>query len=122
MIGRIFEQIRSAYKMMGEKAKYRPAAPSDGMGNITVPTETLNIEKEAANYAQRWRKDENNFTFSIGNSSFSTRRASIFTVEAARMMAIGTLGDRTALKLLRMAVKELDAAIKKEQVRCSQQA
>jgi hypothetical protein len=38
---KIFEQIAVAYRLMSERGHYRPAAPSDGFGNITVPLRQL---------------------------------------------------------------------------------
>lgn len=104
----IFEQIRSAYKDMASQAKFRPAAPSDGLGNIAVPVADLNIEHEAASYAKQWWEQEDGFDFFVGCCDFSTRRATIYAIEAARNMCGGRFGDATALALLKMAVKELE--------------
>ena len=101
-------QIESAYKAMATKAKYRPAAPSDGMGNISVPVEALNLDKEAAEYARDWWKEEDDQTFDIGCCDQVTRPATIFAIEAARNMCAGVGGQETALRLLKMAVKELE--------------
>jgi hypothetical protein len=45
-------QIADAYRRMSEQARYPPAAPSDGVENITVPSEDLDLEAEAADYAE----------------------------------------------------------------------
>jgi hypothetical protein len=102
------EQIRMAYKAMATKIKYRPSAPSDGLGNVAVPEEELNMEREAAKYAARWWKSEDDRTFFIGCCDYRTRPASIFAIEAARLMCSGGSGNPYALKLLKMAVKELE--------------
>jgi hypothetical protein len=101
-------QIESAYEAMAAKAKYRPAAPSDGLGNIAVPIEELNLHKEAAEYARDWWKEEDNQSFHIGCCDEPTRPATIFAIEAARNMCGGIGGRQTALRLLKLAVKELE--------------
>lgn len=45
----VHEQIRNAYRRMAAEAHYRPTAPSDGMGSITVP---LDLQAEATAYAK----------------------------------------------------------------------
>jgi hypothetical protein len=107
-----FDQIHQAYKLMASKARYRPAAPSDGFGRITVPIDQLNLNAEAEEYATSWRDQEDDATFLVGTCDFQTREATIFTIEAARNMCAGRLGDATALKLLRMAVTSLESAMK----------
>src|ERR1039458_5503550 len=101
------QQIESAYKAMAEKAKYRPAAPSDGMGNVSVPLKDLKLSKEAAAYAQEWWKEEDEQSFDIGCCDQETRPATIFAIEAARNMCAGVDGQATALRLLKMAVADL---------------
>lgn len=108
----VIEQIKAAYRAMSQRAHYRPAAPSDGMGNITVPAEQLNLEKEAEAYAKRWWADEDKFSFFIGCGDGQTRKALIFTVEAARNLCLGRSGDHVALKLLKMAVEEMERTVK----------
>jgi hypothetical protein len=110
-----FRQISSAYCAMAREAKYRPAAPSDGFGNIAVPEEELNINKEVSDYTKSWWQQEDDCKFWIGCCDFRTRPATIYAVEAARQMCGGLSGNKTALKLLRMAVKELSTAISNQQ-------
>jgi hypothetical protein len=104
----IREQIEATYRMMAEVG-YRPAAPSDGFGHITVPVEELDLDQEAAAYATRWWDEEDAFTFNIGCCNYPTRPATIYAVEAARLMGSGVFGDPWALKLMRLAVAELEA-------------
>jgi hypothetical protein len=111
------EQIKSAYREMAVKARYRPAASSDGFGNITVPKAQLNLEEEAETYAQRWRKETDSCDFFIGKDEIYTRKAMIYAVEAARNMAAGRFGDKVALRLLKMAVAEMEQVIKKPEVK-----
>jgi hypothetical protein len=47
-------QIAAAYRRMAAEARYRPAAPSDGLGGITVPVEQLGLDAEAIRYARNW--------------------------------------------------------------------
>jgi hypothetical protein len=110
----ILEQIHGAYRLMGEKARYRPAAPSDGMGSIVVPESELNLEQECREYAERWWAEEDKHSFFVGCCNFATRPATIFAIEAARCMCGGSDGNRNALKLLELAVKDLQAAMEKD--------
>jgi hypothetical protein len=108
MSSSIRSQIGDAYERMAVEARYRPAAPSDGFGNITVPQEELDLEQERWSYAERWWDEEDNFDFFVGCCNGATRPATIFAVEAARNLCCGTPGDTVALRLLRMAVQELE--------------
>lgn len=101
-------QIRDAYRRMAIIGRYRPMAPSDGFGNITVPDDELDLEAEAAGYARQWWDDEDAAAFRIGCCDFESRIATVFAVEAARQMCGGMFGARTALRLLRMAVAEME--------------
>lgn len=102
----IESQISDAYRSMATQARYRPAAPSDGWGNITVPEEALDIYKECASYVQQWMAEEDEHSFQVGCPSFEGRPALIFVVEAAR--AINGVNYELARDLLRMAVAELE--------------
>ena len=97
------EQIIRAYKKMSKF--YRPMAPSDGFGNITVPVEDLDLDQEALEYAKKWDEEEDKMEFHIGCCDFPTRPATIYAVEAARLLC-GAEND-TARKLLQLALNEL---------------
>jgi hypothetical protein len=101
------EQIEAAYRAMAREARYRPAAPSDGLGNITVPEAELDLDAEARGYAERWWAEEDEGTFLIGCANWSERVAMIYAVEAARLCCGGFDSRRYALRLLQMAVREL---------------
>jgi hypothetical protein len=111
----IDQQISFAYRAMAREAKYRPAALSDGFGNITVPEEKLNLNKEVSDYTKSWWKQEDDCKFWIGCCNFETRAATIYAVEAAQQMCGGVSGNKTASKLLRMAVKQLSSVISNQQ-------
>ena len=102
----VARQIDTAYRRMAREAKYRPAAPSDGLGNITVPDSELDLEAECRDYATGWWEGENSLQFGIGCCNFGTRPAVIYVVEAARLLCGG--GDDVARQLLRMALASLD--------------
>jgi hypothetical protein len=104
-------RIAEAYMHMATEAHYRPQAPSDGMSNIlpspeqlTDATDATRLERgaivyEALTYATRFIQEENTRHFSIGVSNYSTNRALVYTIEAARLLCSGT-GDDFAVKLL----------------------
>jgi len=104
----IFEQIRRVYLLMAE-AGYRPAAPSDGFGNITVPVQKLDIEQEARDFAARWSQDEDSQVYRLGCANFPFRPAMILALEAARL-ACGTTDSKPYLiRLLKLALKEAES-------------
>lgn len=99
------EQIADAYRRMADEARYRPQAPSDGLGNITVALEQLDLDEEAETYARHWWTQEDDGEFYIGCCNYPTRAATVFAIEAARCLCGAQ--DDVALELLRMAVAEL---------------
>jgi hypothetical protein len=109
-------RIREAYLQMAEKAKFRPEAPSDGFGNIQLEEPELldsaRLAKEADAYATRFIAEENTTQFHVGVSNFTTNRALVYTIEAARLLCGGSSGDAYAQKLLEMAVEEVKSARK----------
>lgn len=104
-----------AYMRMAREARYRPQAPGDGLGNISLSTEELRdparLYQEAFEYALKFAAEENGLTFCIGCSNFATNRAFVWTIEAARLLASGDDGDRPALKLLEMAAADVRRAV-----------
>lgn len=62
------EQIERAYRCMACEAAYRPAAPSDGYGTITVPPDKLDLNAEARTYAERWWEQEDAGAFTLGST------------------------------------------------------
>ena len=105
----IEEQIASAYRQMAHGACYRPSAPSDGMGHITVPVEELDLDAECSRYAAQWWREEDEWDFFIGCCHYQFRPATVFAVEAARLMC--SADGETALRLLRMAADALAAEV-----------
>jgi len=104
-------RFAEAYLQMAELARYRPAAPSDGHGNIQLTLDQARdrerLHREAMQYARQFDGEEDGDTFYIGCSDFMTNRAFVWTIEAARQLAQGSDGDTTALKLLEMAATEV---------------
>jgi hypothetical protein len=93
---------------MAKEARYRPAAPSDGFGNITVPAAELDLEAEAREYAERWTAQEDDHTFTVGCCNWPTRPATMYAIEAAR--ALCGCADDVALDLLKLAIKQIEEA------------
>jgi hypothetical protein len=100
-----------AYLAMAERAKYRPAAPSDGCGHITISAAALaepgRLEREAGQYAAGFLEEEDNRDFRIGCSDYRTNRALVYVIEAARNLCCGHAGNLTAVALLRMAIADV---------------
>jgi hypothetical protein len=106
------ERYAEAYLNMARVAKYRPQAPGDGCGAVSLTCdEAADPERlwaEAVAYAKRFNDEENDRAFNIGCTNFSTNRACIYTIEAARCLCGGA--DEVAAILLKMALEELRGA------------
>src|SRR5438093_954727 len=86
-------RFAQAYLMMA-RAGYRPAAPSDGLGNIQLSREQLDDHErlylEAVNYAVDFnRQEDSDKGFRIGCSDYVTNRAFVLSIEAARLLCSG---------------------------------
>src|ERR1039458_3797656 len=62
-------QIETAYRRMAE-AHYRPAAPSDGMGNLAGE---LDLDAEIRAYTERFYREEDSRVFNIGCANGADR-------------------------------------------------
>jgi len=105
-------RIREAYLQMAETARYRPQAPSDGLGNIELSPEELEdserLAREASEYAVAFVNEEDTRQFHIGVSNYATNRAFVYTIEAARALCSGK--SWLALRLLEMAIEDVKQA------------
>ena len=99
-------QLEATYRRMALEGRYRPAAPSDGLGNITVPPEQLDLDAEARAYAASWWADEDRMEFAVGCCNYPTRPATVFAIEAARLLC--GANDDGARRMLRLALDELE--------------
>src|SRR5919197_1341109 len=79
------ERFAEAYKMMAELG-YRPAAPSDGFGGITVPYAELEVGVEAREYARRFEAEEDTDKYWAGCTHYEFNRAAVLALEAFRLM------------------------------------
>ena len=106
-------RFAQAYLMMAD-IKYRPAAPGDGMGGISLSPDEYEdqarLYREAVEYALRFNKEEDTQTFSIGCSDFTTNRAFVLSVEATRLLCGGGDAAQLAAQLLKLAIKEIESA------------
>jgi uncharacterized protein YozE (UPF0346 family) len=108
-----FKRIAQAYVAMARQAKYRPAAPGDGFGGISLTTAELAdpvlLNAEAQRYAERFIEEEDSHSnnFRIGISNYTTNRALVYAIEAARLLCGGA--DAIAAKLLHMAAVEVES-------------
>lgn len=101
----IVAQLEAAYRRMAREGRYRPAAPSDGFGGIAIPPEELDLDAEAREYAAEWWAAEDAQEFWVGCCNFPTRPATVFAVEAARLLC--GANDDAARRMLRLALREL---------------
>jgi hypothetical protein len=98
-----------AYLAMAKEARYRPQAPGDGMGHVLHTKEEARdpsrLEEETLAYVKNFVAEEDTLSFAIGCTDFSTGRATIYAIEAARCLCGGA--DDVAVKLLKMAIDEI---------------
>jgi hypothetical protein len=98
-------QVVDAYLKMAEHARYRPQAPSDGFGHITMPLAELDIDEEAREYAQAFWDSESESWWFIGCANFTQRTAMVYFIEAAR--ACCSSDPDLARDLATLAIAEL---------------
>ena len=82
IVGDKLMRFAQAYLMMAD-AKYRPAAPSDGCGNIQLTSEQYadknRLYLEAVTYAMKFASvEDGDMNFHIGCSNYNTNRAFVF--------------------------------------------
>ena len=65
-------RYREAYLRMAKDARYRPQAPGDGIGHVSLSKKQAadpeRLEREATSYALKFNEEENEHTFWIGCS------------------------------------------------------
>ncbi|MGO1544383.1 MAG: hypothetical protein ACTHXA_08590 [Gulosibacter sp.] len=107
-----YEHVKAAYRIMATEARYRPAAPGDGMGGVLTPSTTENIETEAHKYATQWVAYEEgpdkdapmSHVSVVGYPNIKDTPALVFAIEAARSICAGEM--RLAHRLLELATDE----------------
>lgn len=104
------ERYKQAYMMMAAVG-YRPAAPSDGWGNIQLSADELKdeqrLQQEAAKYADNFIEEEYTRKFHIGCAGMENARMFALAIEAARQFCSHD-GAKWAVKLWKMIGKEMD--------------
>lgn len=96
--------IARAYRRMAEIG-YRPAAPSDGFGNIAVPEEELDLEKEIKRYLEGFDVEREPW---VGFPDALEYDAYVFIIEAVRELT-GMAPHWITIALLKEAVTVLEA-------------
>jgi len=105
---RVARQIADVYARMAREVRYRPAAPSDGFGNITVPEDELDLGREQESYIASWWRQEDVRRYAVGCPAFPMRKVMILAIEAARACCGGQYD--LARPLLELALDELRLA------------
>jgi hypothetical protein len=104
-------RFAEAYVRMAEVGDYRPQAPGDGVGGVYLTPEQCAdpalLAKEAVAYARRLSAEEDTGSYRIGCTNFSSNRAFVWTIEAARSLC--GAADDVAIELLTMALAEVRA-------------
>jgi len=108
------------YLRMAAEANYRPAAPSDGLGNIQLDDNTLalrdQLEREAFMFGIRCVAEEKKLTVHYGCVDCRTGEASRLAVEAAKCLNAGEDINKTGVLLLRMALRAAEREATKLEV------
>src|SRR5215471_17903091 len=115
-----WDRLLDAYRQMAERVSYRPGAPSDGFGHVTVPTPELEVSIEAREYCQHFLQEEDEDRYWVGNPDFRANRAFIWTLEALRLMCGGAtwVGEESDdAQIRKMAVPRLLAMAREEYLR-----
>jgi hypothetical protein len=104
-----YGRYRTAYLAMAKQARYRPAAPSDGMGHILLSKEEMldpaRLTREAHKYALKFLAADDAMEYEIGCPDFRFNRAFCYAIEAAT--ALCSPNSDLATDLLRMAIEEI---------------
>ena len=102
-------RVCEIYRGMAVQARYRPAAPSDGLGGIELTPAQLcdpeRLQQEAEDYAREFVKADERQSFDIGCSNFSTLAAFVCALEALRRLA--SADNAGAAQLLGIALRSL---------------
>lgn len=100
------DPVAAAYRSMA-RIGYRPEAPSDGAGTITVPLEQLDLMEEVSSFVERFRRDDDRMEHWVGCAKYSTSGLTAMAIEVARILNGGDAGNRWALAVLREMVDTL---------------
>ncbi len=73
--------------------------------------------QEAVEYAVDFDKEEDTDSFWVGCSNFDTNKAFLFSIEAARLLAGGIDGEPFAIRLLQMAIEDIEDAQRQRKAR-----
>ena len=106
----VVQEIKHAYRLMAERADYRPLGTSDEFD--TTPLADIDLEPEMAAYVAEWWRQEDASTFRVGCCNAPTRPATIFALEAAKAMC--RANDELAMRLLHLATESLFAVYKRK--------
>jgi hypothetical protein len=106
-------RFAEAYLMMAD-IKYRPGAPGDGMGHVSLSPDEYKdqdrLQSEAVQYAVKFYQEDNRQEFHTGCTNYTTCGAMVFIIEAARQLCTGDDGNQCAARLLSMAITEIECA------------
>ena len=105
------ECVRQAYLEMA--SFYRPEAPNDGWGRIELSAEDMRdldrLDQEARDYALAFVCQDETARFRIsGRPHHPINPAAIWALEATYLLCAGEEGNATAVKLLRLALKQIE--------------
>jgi hypothetical protein len=100
------QRIEQAYLGMVKHARYRPAAPSDGLGSIDADYDL----EDPHNLS--FIQEADSLKYFIGCPAWNTNRALVYAVEASRLLCAKVpyyknQTDQIALRLFQMAIEEV---------------
>ena len=65
-------------------------------------------EAEIDKFTERWWEQEGSLYFEVGCADYASRKAAIYAIGAAKAMCNGAQGDQAAIKLLNLALEEME--------------
>jgi hypothetical protein len=108
-------RYKQAYLEMAKRTKYRPGAPSDGMGHIQMSAEQLRdpaiLDREANRYAIGFVHQDDEMEYPMGCPDGGVNKGFFYAIEAARLPCSDYHARPFARELLKMSIEEIDAAI-----------
>jgi hypothetical protein len=107
-------QIARAYRAMAALG-HRPLASE----NAEHMADANRLEGEARAFTDEFLREDALGTFAIGCADDATTVALVFTIEAARCMCAGRVGDAAAAALLQAAAAELARVRRKREQQVS---
>ena len=107
----IEQRFAEAYQIMTKKVKYRPEAPSDGVGNIELNEDEINDDgiliEEALRYASKLKQEDDEAKFTLyGCTNWEYNRLFVYLLNASQLCCSNSEALLFIKRLLSAALDE----------------